>query len=95
MMTFALGSRSVLARRGSSARSRAVYRPHRRATLPKRSAALRSFFAPRPRFVSPFIAYAGEDDNEEGFSGDWPMNWSLASYEVRTILINGRSKSSF
>lgn len=77
MMSVKFSHRSFATRR-CLCRHRPSYRAVRFA---KRPTALYSYFRSQPRNFR--IPHAEQETEDSGFSGEWPMNWSLASYEVR------------
>ena len=84
-MVFALGNRSYLLRRTFVPRCRVHHRPRHLFATHKPVVALFSVVVPRRRHFALGVLRAAEQDAEGSFSGEWPMNWSLASYEVRTV----------
>ena len=84
-MVLALGNRSYSLRRAFVPRCRVHYRARYPFATHKPVVALFSVVAPRRRNFAFGVLRAAEQDAEGSFSGEWPMNWSLASYEVRTV----------
>ena len=86
-MMFALDYRSALLRRGAFTLHRISQRTRHALSLQRRPVALYSVYTPKTQRYALCIARAAEeafeeDPRDESMSGEWPMNWSLASYGV-------------
>jgi len=84
-MTFAMETRFLFTRNVALPRYRFV-KTFQNAFLPSRK--FQSVYTLYSKYnvkYSLFLARATEQDPEGSFTGDWPMNWSLASYEVHLL----------